>query len=228
MRILLTGAQSWLGRVLVDRLGRDHQLLVLGESVDGAVGAAGRLGDEASLRRALEGVQVALHLAAATGEDGTSGVLEAAAWCRVRRVVWVGPAGPRALAASGVAVLEPAALLGPGHPGGPPPLLRAWLGGRLGAAVSFVDVRDVGGAVEAAMSRGPTGVAMPLASAKWTTARFSRALAELTGRDAPQVGQGDPVEPIDSHVARESLGWWTRSPERTLRDTLAEVGELRG
>ena len=259
MRILLTGAGSWLGRTLVQRLHREHHLLALGAAPDGAVHAEGRLGDERSLRRALEGVQVVLHLASATGEDGSSGLLDAARWARVKRIVWVSHAGTldqrgrsaaleRLRSASEtaascqqpvVSLLQPATLLGPGCPSGTPPLIRAWQEGRVpvvpGGGLSFVDVRDVGGAVEAAMTRGPTGIGMPLAAAAWSFQAFYGALARLEGRDAPSADgrhwmagvHAPELDPsglawqVDSRTAREALGWWTRSPDRTLADTLA-------
>lgn len=266
MRILLTGARSWLGRTLVHRLSRDHQLLALGSPPDGAIGVAGTLGDEPALRRALEGVQVVLHLAAATGEDGTSGVLDAAAWAGVRRVVWVGHAGTldlrgrspaldalhraeqRALGSAKPAVilLQPATLVGPGRPGGPPPIIQAWRSGRVptapGGGLSFVDVRDVGGAVEAAMTRGPTGVGLPLAAAAWSFQGFFGTLAALSdqpapaagtrhwqaGVDAPELDPSGLAWQVDSRRARTELGWWTRSPERSLADTLGDPGPVEG
>ncbi len=266
MRILLTGAGSWLGRTLVQRLHREHQLLSLGEPAEGAVEAAGRLGDEPSLRRALEGVQVVLHMASATGEDGRSGLLQAASWARVKRVVWVGHAGTldqrgrspalerlrlASQAACGtetpaVSLLQPATMLGPGRPGGPPPVIQAWLDGRVhsapGGGLAFVDVRDVGGAVEAAMTRGPTGVGLPLAAAAWSFQAFYSTLAHLSGRTPPPpdprhwlAGEHPPeLDPaglawqVDSRQARDALGWWTRSPDRSLGDTLADAGVVRG
>jgi nucleoside-diphosphate-sugar epimerase len=266
MRILLTAAGSWLGKTLVERLTRDHPLLALGEAPEGSVHADGELGDVASLCRAMEGIQVVLHLAAASGDDGNSGILEAARIAGVRRVVWVGHAATLRMVGHSlemanlrraesmavgcpkpqVSILQPATMVGPGRSGGPPPVIGAWLQGRVptapGGGLSFVDVRDVGAAIEAAMTRGPTGQGMPLASAAWSFQGFYSALARLAGRPAPRpdprhwmAGEHAPeLDPgklawqVDSRRAALELGWWTRSPERSLRDTLADAGVLQG
>jgi len=84
------------------------------------------------------------------------------------------------------------------------------------------------------MTRGPTGVGMPLAAAAWSYQAFYGTLARLAGREAPPAdgrhwlaGTHAPeLDPaglawqVDSRRARAELGWWTRSPDRTLADTL--------
>ncbi len=234
MRILITGAESSLARVLARRLCREHPVLSLGVEVPGAVPVEGGLRDSRPLRRALEGVQVVLHVAVTP-----AGVLLPSAHREgVRRVVWIGEDLPSEPGPVPLVQLVPALTLGPPPPSGPHALVRALLEGRIDATptgrLSFVDVRDVGAAVEAAMSRDVVGERLGLAAATWSLADFFATLAELADRPAPVV-DGRPWTPgvhapvldpavlplqVASSRATEALGWWTRSPVRTLADSL--------
>jgi len=124
MLTFLTGATGFvdfhLARALVER-GDSVRCLVRPASAAGGLGdlpveiVPGHLGDAACLRRAIEGVEVVYHCAAdyrlwvpdpaamyASNVDGTSNVLEAAAACGVRRVVYTSTVGALGLRPDGL------------------------------------------------------------------------------------------------------------------------------
>ena len=124
METFVTGATGFVGfhvaRALVERGHTVRCLARPGSRVDGLAPlpveiVRGDLVDAASLRRAIEGVEVVYHCAAdyrlwvpdpapmyASNVDGTHNVLEAAAACGVRRVVYTSTVGALGLRPDGL------------------------------------------------------------------------------------------------------------------------------
>lgn len=64
MKVLVTGARSFVGRAVVQALAaQEREVLVLGDAVDGARTVPGDLADEPSLLAAMRGVDAVVHLA---------------------------------------------------------------------------------------------------------------------------------------------------------------------
>jgi len=123
MKVFLTGATGFVGwhlaRALVERGDSVRCLVRPGSSVEGLADSPveivrGDLRDPAAVRRAVEGVEIVYHCAAdyrlwvpdpqamyASNLDGTSHVLEAAAACGVRRVVYTSTVGALGLRQDG-------------------------------------------------------------------------------------------------------------------------------
>ncbi len=129
--------------------------------------------------------------------------------------------------------LAPAALLGPSLP--PSALLSRVLARRAGLALParpvrlrLADVRDVLGALSSALVRGQTGQRYVLSSNAFWLSTLDARVPEVR-RPAPPPAPPDslPVGIVWEHdeptLAVEALGWWTRRPGGTLRDTLAEL-----
>lgn len=64
MRVLVTGATGRIGRALMVRLSRQHQVLGLDRAPSSTAHWVGELADAALLRRALQGVDAVVHAAA--------------------------------------------------------------------------------------------------------------------------------------------------------------------
>lgn len=139
-----------------------------------------------------------------------------------------------ALAASDLAiVLAPAALLGPAL--APSALLSRVLAIRAGLGLParrvrlcLADTRDVVGAVESALTRGVPGRRYLVGSTPFWLATFDAHVSEAGPRRAPppppdSLPVGVLSELVDPALAVEELGWWTRRPGRTLKDTLAAL-----
>ena len=81
MKLLVTGASGRIGRALVVRLARQHQVLGLDQAPSFTAHWLGDLGDRALLQRALAGVEAVVHTAALHAPQ--VGVLPDAAFQRV-------------------------------------------------------------------------------------------------------------------------------------------------
>ena len=115
MRILITGATGFLGRSLLPRLLRGHELVLLSRRpgwTEGASTAVGDITDRATLPQALEGCEAVIHLAGLVSQhpddaarlfelhvQGTENVLEEAQRAGVRRVVYLSTSGTVAVSA---------------------------------------------------------------------------------------------------------------------------------
>ncbi len=102
--LLITGGSGYVGRAFIKDYGERYKTRVFGRktAVEGCEFSRGDIRDLADLERACEGIDVILHLAAATtsGADisdeeyftintlGTFNVLEAARRCKVKKVVY--------------------------------------------------------------------------------------------------------------------------------------------
>jgi uronate dehydrogenase len=101
VKILVTGLSGLIGGALRDTLASDHQLTAFNRSdVEGVTTVRADLSDREALRRAVEGQDVVIHLAAKAGEhydweelrdtniEGTRNVFVAATEASVARVVF--------------------------------------------------------------------------------------------------------------------------------------------
>lgn len=144
-----------------------------------------------------------------------------------------------ALEASDLAmVLAPAALLGPALT--PGALLCRVLAIRAGLGLParrvrlcLADTRDVVGAAVSALARGVPGRRYAVGSTPFWLSTFDARISEVSPRLPPPPPPDDlPVgvlsELPDPALATADLGWWTRRPGRTLRDTLAALDANAG
>lgn len=184
-------------------------------------------------------------------EAATRRLLEAAVRVGIRRLVYVssawapeaGDAAAEALALAGGplrgVLLQTPLLLGPddawGHAAG---LLRWALDPTLPALsvaeaerpISFIDERDLQGALEAALHRGQAGRCYPLAGglAGWSALRDRCRWLAATAEPEAALRLHGPVDlrygqvglDPDDREARRDLGWWNRDPDRSLDDAV--------
>ena len=132
-----------------------------------------------------------------------------------------------------VTVLAPAVLLGPALP--PSALLSRVLAIRAGLGlparrvrICLADHRDVVGAAVTALSRATPGRRYLIGSTPFWLSTLDARVAEVGPRRSPppppdNLPVGVLSELIDPALAMADLGWWTRRPGRTLRDTLTSL-----
>lgn len=107
----------------------------------------------------------------------------------------------------GAMIVVPTVPVGPGDRNVTPPtrLLKAFLDQRLPAVLDadlpLIDVRDAAVGVVAALDRGEGGERYLVAGENWSTRRLLRAVAELTGQNAPGWGPPYRLAMISAHLA---------------------------
>ena len=210
MRILLTGADQALGQALITRLQPSHELLIRDDSSS----------------REIVGCQALIHLWSAATE-GIEASARAAGVEHILRVVpWAGPADP----APGCCIVRTAPLMGPGDPEA---VIQGWLSWALqdpqegaGRAV-LVDHRDALGGIESALWKGRAGAVYPLIGANPTWSALGAQLRSIWTGPAPGAGPwavpGEDAGQIGTDSSEADLGWWHRSLEQSLRDTVARL-----
>ncbi len=275
MRILLTGADSDLGALVIERLCARDQILAHRREEAGSVSVPcewGDVGDESFIRALAKGCQALIHLMPeALGPKldqavaRTTTLIEAARWAGVRRVVvlscamtitgtsdpWavadeshqpsdetLDPTHARARAAENAALarhdngftvlsLNPAPMLGPVDVRGDGARLLRWASEEappLHGGMAFTDARDVVAAVETALARGHGERRHLLMSRNITWRRLAGRLRRAMALPCEHaIGPARASHFIDDTAARQHLGWWTRSPEHTLTDTLSQL-----
>lgn len=127
-------------------------------------------------------------------------------------------------------LLCPGPLLGPGAWGAAVERMARPASGPVApkCRFSFVDVRDVEGAMVSALFRPPAG-RLELGAPPVSLRAFDRRCAAWplapvppAASDEPALGLGDEI--IDAGAASAALGFWTRPRARTLRETAQWLG----
>jgi len=227
MRILLAGAQEVLGQALIERLGTQHEILAL---THGSVGdlrvPTGNIDDlhGDALQRFMLGCQSMIHL----WQGPTPPLEDAARAAGITHIVRVVPWQAPHVSDTGCCILRVAPMIGPGDPHG---VGQAWINWAMTTQemgterTVLVDHRDVVGGIESALWKGQHGAMYPLVGANPTRAELATLLQALNTQKSPDSGTwvapGEDVGQIDTSRAEADLGWWHRSIERSLSETVA-------
>jgi len=230
MRIVVTGAEHPSAQRFIARMALGNEIFGISEQHGLDLGVPvfpGAARDLAGLIGFLPGAEVVVHASRRFVPEDLLALSAAAQGSRVRRIValacgdlpapieisaWPGP----------VPVLLAAALpIGADDVLGVEAALRDWATQhRAGPGeVDLVDLADVDGAVETALSRGRPGALYPLCGPRLRWEALQALI--LGGAPPPVAGEEHPLfrgdATLDDAPSRAELGWWHRDPSRSLR-----------
>ncbi len=228
MRILLAGAQQFLGRAVLARLLPAHEILALvqGRPTDLPVPAAdmGPMSEDALARYGL-GCQSMIHLVGPGSERLERAARRAGIAHIVRVVPWSNTDGPD----EDRCTLRVGQLIGPGDPHG---VGRSWMRWALTdpspvpGRAGLVDHRDAVGGIESALWKGQAGALYPLVGANPAWSDLAGRLRACWGKrpppaEGPEAAPGVDAGEVDLGRVQADLGWWHRDLDRSLAETVA-------
>ena len=208
MRILLVGTGEVLASGLIARF-RDHHELLCRDAGDA---------------RELVGCQTMIHLWTAQ----TASMEDHARAAGIKRIIRVVGWEPAPDPEPGVCIIRLAPLIGPGDPQGTIRQWHQWVHQANPDPQShapMVDHRDALGGIEGAMWKGKDGVIYPLVGPCPMVGELQRALSAALPLPGPgEHGPGQPITEAaqaNTESARRDLGWWHRTLQQSLNDTVA-------